>query len=122
MDHIDLDDMHLDEIVEQHVRMVCISIHKKNKAMAHAAVDRAFFAMEESMAVPRWQVIESILNLRMATILRAGGIETIGDLCEHTRDTLAEIHGIRYRSVSIIEAQLAKHGHRLKRTCGSDQD
>ena len=114
--------MHLAETVEQHVRMVCISIHRKNKAMAHAAVDRAFLALEESMAVPRWQVIESILNLRMATILRAGGIDTIDDLCGHTRDTLAQIHGIRYRSISIIETQLARHGHRLKRICGSDQD
>lgn len=115
---IELDD--LDSIVEQHLRMVGVSMVRGNREMAHAAVDRAFATMEESQAVPRWQVIESILNLRIAGILRAGGIDTIGDLCEHTRDTLAEIHQIRYRSISIIERQLARHGHRLKRSSGAD--
>ena len=105
------------EIAARHGRMVECAILSGEKDKAIAAVERAF-AMLAELADDRVtydDCIDLIVAPRMVELLHAGGIETVGDLCEHSRDSLVMIHQIRYRSVDLIERSLAKHGLALSR-------
>jgi DNA-directed RNA polymerase alpha subunit len=104
-------------IAEQHGRMVECAVISGEPAKAHAAVDRAFQMRTEAIG-GRLEMVDDIREVaseRIATILRAGGVHTIGDLCSHTRSTLVQIHQIRYRSADILDRELSKHGLGLRR-------
>lgn len=104
------------EVAFQHSRMVECAIRTQEKAKAHAAVDRAFASLSErSRSLGADDLLTHILTPRMVTILAGAGILTVGNLCEHSRDSLAQVHQIRYRSVSLIEDALAKHGFSLRK-------
>ena len=104
-------------IAERHGRMVECAILSDEPAKAHAAVDRAFEMLAELRRdrLTYDDDLELVLSPRMAAILQGGGVYTIGDLCSHSRDSLVQIHQIRYRSVDIIEQSLAKKGLALSR-------
>lgn len=103
------------EVAGQHLRMVECAIISDEPAKAHAAVDRAFSACKRTDQVDECTRLEVILSARIASILLAGGIGTVGDVCQHTRDTLVAVHQIRYRSIDLIEQALWRYGYRLRR-------
>jgi DNA-directed RNA polymerase alpha subunit len=105
----------LQDIAEQHGRMVELAILVGDRARALSLVERAFESLARPHSLDPSTPVAAVLNQRIATILMAGGVRTVADLVSHTRHTLAEIHQIRYRSIDIIEEQLAKHGHMLRR-------
>jgi DNA-directed RNA polymerase alpha subunit len=106
----------LAEIASQHGRMVEIAILRGNRDMAIDIVKEAFRKLDEVDKVTEDTATVVILGNRIATILAGGGVNTVGDLVSHTRDTLVQIHGLRYRSVDLISEALAKHGLKLRRT------
>ena len=104
-------------IAERHGRMVACAMLSGEKAKAIAAVERGFQMLAE-LKTDRLTYDDDICLVvrdRMATILNGGGIFTIGDLCSHSRDSLVQIHQIRYRSVDIIERELQRRGLSLAR-------
>ena len=106
--------MILDELAEQHGRMVECAIKSGEEAKAHAAVARAFALLRQKNQVMTSDPLVRILPSRISSILGANGIETIGDLIQHSRESLAAFNQIRYRSVDLIEQELQKHGLRLR--------
>lgn len=103
-------------VAEQHSRMVYINIENRKYDRAIAAVDRAFSELARmSDPLRSSDPLSMILSIRIATILEGSGINTVGDLCGYSRDSLAKIHQIRYKSVDLIERALQKHGFRLRR-------
>lgn len=105
----------LQSIAERHGRMVEVCIITGDREKALAAVHSAFEARGVSEAITAKTTTAAILTPRIASILESGGIRTIGDVCAHTRESLAAIHQIRYRSVDLIEQALDRHGFRLRR-------
>ena len=109
------DQANLDEIASTHGRMVELAIRSGEKSKAHAAVERAFGARASlDFRLHINDPITLIIRPRIATILEGSGIKTIGDLCSHSRTSLAEIHQIRYRSVDLIELALRDNGYSLR--------
>lgn len=105
-------------IAAQHAAMVECAILSNEIDKAHAAVDRAF-AMMAAHATDRlsWDDdLSLILGNRIVTILNGDGIKTIGDLCVHSRNSLAQIHQIRFRSIDLIERALQRHGFALQKS------
>lgn len=104
------------ELARQHGRMLEVAVLKREHARAMAVVDRAFAELAElDKPVRRDDPLTVILSIRIANILAGNGIQTIGQLCEYTRDSLASVNQIRYRSIDVIERSLRQHGFRLKR-------
>lgn len=106
------------QIAQQHGRMVEVSILAGERSKAYAAVDRAFDMIEES-SVDRLRDSDDVRRIaseRIAAILNAGGIYTIGDLRKHSRESLVQVHQIRYRSADILGYELARYGLSLKKS------
>lgn len=83
---------------------------------AHDAVDWAF----EETAPYRPQVttndsVAKVTSPEIVRILIAGGVHTIGDLCEFTFDGLVEAFQFRRKTVSLIAAALDLLGFGFKR-------
>ena len=106
---------HPDAIAEYHARAVECAIKTSEPAKAHGAVDRAFALLQEvaKTKLTYDDSIEVILSPRIASILLATGIETIGDLCTYSREALSRISQIRFKSIDVIEESLRKHGFEL---------
>lgn len=103
------------DIAAQHARMVECAIVSGEPAKAHAAIDRAFSVIGEIDQLTLDSRLDTVISLRIASILEAAGVETIGQLISHSRDELAKINQIRYRSVDLVEIAIARHGFRLRR-------
>lgn len=94
---------------------MCLRSRERDKALA--AVHKAFDDLEmlDSKLSPK-DPLSLILRPRIVTILAGNGITTVGELCQHSRDTLATIHQIRYLSIDLIEGSLEEHGFKLRRS------
>lgn len=106
------------DIAEQHAVMVSMALVDGARDRAHEAVDRAFSLAKTDMEATgvTWTTnVDEILNAKVAHHLQCGGIETVGQLVHYTRDELAAVHQIRYKSVDLIERALARHGFSLRR-------
>lgn len=95
--------------------MVEVALRSGERSKAHAAVDRAFDVAYQMDAdrVTEHTHIDSLLGSRITTILNGAGIRQVGDLLGHTPQSLQMLAQIRWRSVSIIEGVLEKHGFSL---------
>lgn len=103
------------EIAIHHARMVMEAMIRGEPTKAHAAVDRAFeVAKQELEKVTSKTHVAEILSVRVANSLEAAGIFTVGDLSRQTREQLAHIYQLKWKSIDVIERQLGRHGFRLK--------
>lgn len=103
------------QIASQYGRMVECAIVKGNHRMARSVIDQAFEALEST----RYRMAETdrlagLFDIRIANLLESYGIMTIGDICKCTKEYLVSLHGLRKRSVDLIEARIVKEGYRLK--------
>ena len=101
---------HLMGLAVQHSRMLEVAIIRGNREMAHAIVDRAFEERKFTRLVSEQSSVREVTSHRVACVLESNHFELVGDLIQVSRTTLAEITGLRYRTIDLIESRLEKNG------------
>lgn len=94
----------------QHSRMLQVAIIRGNVEMARAIVERAFEERKFTGLVSEQSSVREVTSHKVACILESCSFELVGDLVQVSRTTLAEITGLRYRTIDLIQSRLEKNG------------
>ena len=108
------DHPHIRYIAQQHGRMLEVAIYRGNKTRALAVVEEAFRLLGDSVRYDPATRLDAVLSARLAGLLEASQITTIGQLCGLTRREISRFPQIRFTTCEKIEAELAEMGLSLK--------
>lgn len=102
------------DIARRHAQLAEIAMLADHEDRAISAIRRAFEAdAEQSEKLSLSDSVAEVCSVRMTTILRSYGIETIEQLVAYTPQGLANLHQISWKTVSYIQDRLERHGFRL---------
>jgi DNA-directed RNA polymerase alpha subunit len=106
----------IQQVAQQHARMVETCIVRGHRAKAIAAVHRAFDVIEEiNQGLSPDDPVSMLLGPRITSVLESNDVTTIGELCEHDRESLLALPQVQSITVDKIEKALADHGFTFDR-------